>query len=306
MEYLKLEQFIREMPLYHEIAFKLCNLENEKSRGPMTKEAKLYFSELFHRKKIRLKCIECNAECPFDVKCTFSSLYSNCNSVEIHGLGVGSTYCVKIDAASLLDESAHFNDDEGIINYSFQCTMNPRHQCKMYFLYTIKSNAMSLIKIGQYPINMALMNSRSNEFKRVLNKYRAFEDYRFYERSISNDLLIGACTYLRRILEKMVIFKLNDETIDQAQKQKADTFDKKIRLVKHLFDEEIQETLKSSHVLLSKGIHELNNEDISEFYSLILKVIDIQLESELEELEKNERRKNLLRGINDSVEKFKK
>lgn len=103
----------------------------------------------------------------------------------------------------------------------------------------------------------------------------------------------------------MVFYKLQDPSVNEKEKVKAVHFDEKIKLVRHLFDEDVQDTLSNSYGLLSKGIHELNDEQIKEFYSYISEIINIQLESEKEKILRQKKIEEIKNKINNEALKNK-
>ena len=184
--------------------------------------------------------------------------------------------------------------------------MDRHHYQIMTLLFTLSDNIIEIRKIGQKPINIDLKETYSNEYKRILDNYDSFDDYRHYEQSASRNLLAGACTYLRRVLEKMILVKLSNSGKNKEEIAKLKHIEDKIEAVKDQFDDDVRDILTQSYGLLSQGIHELNNDEISEFYKSMLEVINIQLESEKEKLIRDERRKKLRSEINEAVSENKK
>jgi len=242
-----------------------------------------------------LKCIYCKTDYPFDVTHNIKKdVFGFDNYSYIYA---GSRFC-NIDNQNLLTNRCSFpNADEGVIEYTFVCNMVKVHYYKMYLFYKLTNGELELIKIGQFPITRDLKNTYSNEYKDILVKYNSFDDYRMYEQSYERGLLAGACTYLRRVFEKMVFTLLQDPSIDEGSRNNATHFDEKIKLVKNLFDEDIREVLEESYDLLSKGVHELTNDEIDEFCSLLEEVVNVQLESEREKQERTNRLFQLRKSI---------
>lgn len=276
-----LKEIIVDMPIYQKFSFQLFGEPDNKYPAYLSEEAKRILNILFRTDKVDIKCVECNKEYPFDVHYQISKQSFAGNIYKVTAANFVSYYGFDSEKLSEYKVTPP-NEDDGIISYVFTCTMKNNHYQTMYLLYHLKDNEVSIRKIGQQPINIDLKTTYSNEYKSVLNKYDAFEDYRHYEQSESRGLLAGACTYLRRILEKMVLCKLKDSSITDKEREKAEHFEEKVKLTQKQFDSDVQGLLNKSYKLLSKGIHELNNNDINEFYCMILEVINIQLESEKE------------------------
>lgn len=292
MEFDNLAKIVTDLPMFGTFCIDISNIDNFKAISNV----------LFYTKKIELKCVECDSKYPFLVK---YSIKKDGASGEFK-YGNGWTFS-EIDSDLFFKYNVTFpKKDEGIIEFSFFCSMNAVHYQKMYLLYSLEGNTLLFRKIGQKPLNSDLKDKMSNNYKKILQKYNAFDDFRNFEQSESRNLLAGSCTYLRRIFEKMVNQMLESDEISKELKGKAKHFEDKISLVKTLFDIDIQDILNSSYSLLSKGIHELNNEEIEEFYSLMLEVICIQLESEYEKDLKAKQREQLKKNINSAITKFGK
>ena len=292
MEYNSLADIVTKMPIFSCFSVKTSKIE----------ELRSIFYSLFFTKKIELKCVECNSKYPFTVE----------HLIKKNGLSGKYTYSAGFVISSLDDESFFKYDvvfpktDDAIIEFTFKCTMNSFHYQKMFLLYTLENGTITIRKIGQKPINTDLNEHMSNEYRNILEKYDSFEDFRHFEQSESRNLLAGSCTYLRRVFEKMVNKMLLDPTITDVQRESAKYFDEKIKLVKNQFDADIQDLLDNSYALLSKGIHELSNEEIEQFYSLMFQVICVQLESESEKEHRINKIKTLKKNINSAVQRFDK
>lgn len=301
-----LEQIVVNLPIYGAFSFDLFDNHPQEASEYLSNAAKQQLQELFHKKKIDLKCVECEKEYPFDVSHKIQKEIfplSPYNYLDV----VSRSFTCAIDSADLLKYEVILPEkDEGIIEYAFKCTMNSKHYQTMSLLYTLKDNVVEIRKIGQKPINIDLKETYSNEYKKILESYDAFDDYRHYEQSASRNLLAGACTYLRRVLEKMIHVKLSKTGKSKEELKELKYVEDKIEAVKDQFDDDVQDILTQSYGLLSQGIHELDNNQIEEFYKSMLEVINIQLEAEKEKLECEAKRKKLRSEINEAVAKNKK
>ncbi len=306
MSIFSLEQIVVNLPIYGSFSFKLFGENGANLPAPLSEDAKKQFYELFFKDKIDIKCVECDKEYPFNVEHIIKKeIYKN--DIYKYLNVFGNHVDCSIDSRSLYDGCLiPPKTDEGIIKYVFRCTMNRYHYQTMSLLYTFNENVLTIRKIGQKPINIDLKETHSNEYKRILDNYDSFDDYRHYEQSASRNLLAGACTYLRRVLEKMILIKLSNSGKSKEEIGKLKHIEDKIEAVKDQFDDDVKDILTQSYGLLSQGIHELNNEEIADFYRSMLEVINIQLESEKEKMLRDERRKKLRSEINEAISKNKK
>ena len=290
MNYEKLEDLVTQLPIYgiFEIVFAADD-------GKITNEGKKLLQMLFHENIINLKCIECGKEYPFNVKHNITKHNFNTNVYTITTL---ESIYVSINRDEIVKYGGIApSEDEGEISYNFECRMNSQHYYSMCLKYHLHQGKMIVCKIGQYPTTRQLKDALSNQYEKILKKYDSFDDYRMHEQSSERNLLAGSCTYLRRVFEKMVSKMMSNDSITEEDKLTAKHFDEKIKLVKSQFDADIQEILSESYDLLSKGIHELNNDEIEPFHDLLSEVINVQLESETEKYMRDQKMKELRKGI---------
>lgn len=279
------------MPVYS--SFK-CLVYSQKDHC-LTEEGIKLLNILFRTEKVHIKCINCKQEYPFDVSNKIEKTIFPFNNYSYNF--IGDTLC-NLNDGGLVKHSPKFPaQDEGYIMFLLRCNMDKDHYYKMFLFYKLNNGLLEIIKAGQLPLSRDLGDSLSTEYKDILDKYDSFEDYRMYEQSKERNLLAGACTYLRRVFEKMILKMIQDPSIDDEKRKKAFHFDEKIKLAKDQFDSDIQDVLEESYDLLSKGVHELSNEDIKDFCSLLEEVINVQLESEREKAERTKKMSELRRNI---------
>ena len=293
-----LEQIVIDMPIYASFTTTLFSKDIGNVPAELSDSSKKQLHQLFHTKKITIKCVDCKKYYSFDVSHSINKFNSKLKNYAFLNVLNNEIAC-EIDSSNLLNGDIVVpDDDEGIISYLFKCNMNSSHYQTMDLFYQLKNNVLYIRKIGQKPLNIDLQERHSNEYKTILDSYDSFNDYRNYEQCESRNLLAGACTYLRRIFEKMIYAKLKNSGKTEEEIKALNHIEDKIKEVRDQFDDDIQEVLNQSYGLLSKGIHELSNDEIDTFYKLILEVINIQLESEKESRERDEKRKKLRSEIN--------
>jgi len=103
---------------------------------------------------------------------------------------------------------------------------------------------------------------------------------------------VGAYAYMRRILEKMVVYFTEKlKTIDDKYVIPSEA-EQKIKDVKHYFKPEIQEIIYPFYQVLSKGIHELSDDECEEHYesihALMLKQLEYMLSIEVDKKQNKE------------------
>ena len=80
--------------------------------------------------------------------------------------------------------------------------------------------------------------------------------------------------------------------------------DEKIDEIKDYIDPRIRDYMKSLYSILSVSIHELDEETSKDYYETLKAIIDMQLEYEFTEEEKNESIKEIFRSNNENKEKY--
>ena len=302
MEYNTFEEIIANMPLYS--CFSLTLINDQKQSLEMTDAGINLLENLFHKNKVRLFCCECKLENTFEVEYEIKRELEP-SPYEV-STGLGTVYR-DIDNQNVYDcLKAMPRYDEGLIFYTFKCSMSKKHYQNMFLHFLIKDGLIMIRKIGQKPSNTDLQFKLSKTYNGVLTKYNAVDDYKHFEQCESRDLLAGSCTYLRRILQKIVYKKFESLDLSEAEKIHLSSFESKLKQVTPLFCEDIRGLLNNSYFLLNRGIHELENLEIQDFYLLLVEVINTQLDYEYELETKQKRKVELTKKLNNLREKYQK
>ena len=172
-------------------------------------------------------------------------------------------------------ELERFNE---FINYykirtlQYVCSKDNLH----HLTYFIKLTDSYIMKIGQYPSYADIENPQIKKYQKALGKY-----YSELNKAIglfSCKVGIGSFVYLRRIIEKLVLdaFKeaekvgaiTNKEFEFQADGKHRNGMEEKIKLLKGFLPDLITDQPKIYGVV-SKGIHELSEEDCLEYFPIL-------------------------------------
>ena len=159
---------------------------------------------------------------------------------------------------------------------------------RYYVLWNPKKQI--IIKIGQYPSIADFHISEIKQYKKLLSTDKLKE----FTRAIglaANGIGIGSFVYLRRIFESLIedayTMCKNDGTVDEENYKKS-RMDQKIGLLStHLPDFLVEN--KSMYSILSKGIHELDEETCLIHFDSLRVGIEIILDEKLDELKKKEK-----------------
>lgn len=175
----------------------------------------------------------------------------------------------------------------GSVDYEFKCARNCKH--KMVFHFRLKDN--SLFKIGQYPSVADLQLPSIHKYRKQLTN----DDYLELAKAVglnAHGIGIGSFVYLRRIFERLI-----ENAHTQAKEGSGwneETYSKsriveKIELLQKYLPEFLVEN-KSLYGLLSKGIHELGENECKQVFPIVRTGIELILD---EKIAKAEREKKL-------------
>lgn len=159
-------------------------------------------------------------------------------------------------------------------------------QLFLFYIYFEKEKSI-LTKVGQYP---SVADLHINEIKKY-NKLLGPDKQREFTRAMglaANGVGIGSFVYLRRIFE-FLISNAKDEGIN-AGEIKEESFiklrmDEKINTLKKYLPDFLVENRKM-YLILSKGIHELEEDECLQYFDTLRVGIEIILDEKLEELKK--------------------
>ncbi len=166
-----------------------------------------------------------------------------------------------------------------VSDVKFVCTRDESHimQFSIYFLDN------EILKIGQYPSIADLSAPDLKKYREVLSK----EKYKEFNRGIgliTHGVGVGAFVYLRRIFEDLIEEARNEssklEDWDDSLYQRS-RMDEKIELLKNKLPEFLVENRKL-YGILSKGIHELTEDECLEYFATVKLGIELILDEKLE------------------------
>lgn len=157
-----------------------------------------------------------------------------------------------------------------IMTFSFNCAMDEDHKVD----YVVRAEGNTLWKIGQYPSVADLTFPELAEYKKVVSK----DDLKELRRAVglyASGIGIGSYVYLRRVFERII-----DEAKDKAlvdQKLDQDTYEKsrmteKIKLLRDYLPLALVDS-PSFYGIVSKGIHELSEEDCISYFPVMKEFI---------------------------------
>jgi hypothetical protein len=235
------------------------------------------FEILFTQNSIDCFCLECNSDSVFTAQENFLTR----NALPGHNIHRPIT--------SFSEWGVDLLKISNIFSKNFTCSRNNNHI--LYFETLILAGFMQ--KIGQFPSSADLNVSKIKQFKRVLGK-DFFKEYSTSLGLFAHGVGVGSFVYLRRIVENFIL----KPAIEEAKK--VPSFDEKIFL-KERYKERIQ-ILKpflpqylienpNLYSVISKGIHEINEEECLKYFPIVSSILDFILTEMKDKIELEERKK---------------
>lgn len=204
--------------------------------------------------------------------------------------GTFDSYCPECGSHSIFDRTPkekHYELKNSTYDHIFAveltCTRNRKHT--LFFLF--KAWKKTVQKIGQYPSIADLNLFDVKKYSEVLPK----EQFREFIRGIglsAHGIGVGSFVYLRRIFEYLITDayaeESKSESWDEARYQQS-RMSEKIEILKaHLPSFLVQN--RGLYGILSKGIHELTENDCLKAFPIVKVGIEIILDAKLEQLQR--------------------
>ena len=181
----------------------------------------------------------------------------------------------------------------------FRCFLNKRYvltyRCtrdrQQTILFDLVVTDDKIIKIGQYPTVADLVIPEIAKYKSVLK-----EQYREFSKAVglfAHGIGIGSFVYLRRIIENLVFDKYCEAKTNLSISEedfKSKKFDEKIVILSNYLPS-ILVTNKNVYGIVSKGIHELSEEECRNMFPYIKAGIELILDDLLADKERKEKEK---------------
>lgn len=237
------------------------------------------------------------------LSCYFDGKNYNDLSVDMYcpSCGDKSTFKPEHDAQlPLRGYPASYAFYKGVIPFGviyYRCARDEDHCFMAQITYDETKN--SIRKIGQNFSVADIDAPEFNKFRNVLPKEK-LSDLKRSAGLISHGVGAGSFVYLRRVIEYLL-----ESAHDEAEKAgaiKPEEYEKaraveRIKMLKNYLPDTMVQNA-SVYGILSKGVHELDEETCKKLYSLMKNTIIEILEDLLAKREKEERRKALSKDIN--------
>lgn len=242
------------------------------------KNSRHVFSILHEVETFDMYCVECESHSVF-------KKLQKTTSIQMLKIGVESSPSVP----------------DGIYDLTAECSRNREHKAKII----VKVENLTLMKIGQYPALADILSEDLKRYKPAIGGDRVREWSRAIG-LISHGIGAGSFVYLRRVIESLIEDAhknacssdgWDDEAYENARVQD------KIGMLKNWLPTFITEN-KSTYGILSKGVHELDEETCLNYFPILNAAIELIAEEKLAQVEIEKRKKatqNALNKIANSI-----
>ncbi|MEU2153258.1 hypothetical protein ACF07W_38570 [Streptomyces sp. NPDC015140] len=181
-------------------------------------------------------------------------------------------------------------DQDNISKIELSCTANKEH--KFHVIFKLDKTGY-LTKIGQSPSVSDFDNTAPKRYKSIIKDKTTIEELKKSILLNSNGMGIGSYVYLRRIFERLILDQfeiyLNENPTADKKNFLELHMDKKIEFLKDYLPPFLFKNRKTIYKILSKGIHELSEEECVKYYNTVNAAIIIILEDKLAIDEKRKR-----------------
>lgn len=222
--------------------------------------------------------------CP---QCQKEGVFNHTNSSRIH-----------ISGDRLMNSnhmhSSEFKVENKIFNTYLVCSRNSDHFVNVAF-YISEGH---ITKVGQYPSIADLQFSNFAKFKNILEKKYHNELMKAIGLK-SHGVGIGSFVYLRRIFEKLIDEAYQNALADNVlteEEYASSRVNERIGLLKNYLPIALVEH-KELYGILSKGVHELDENICLEYHDVVLHGIEMILEEKVADKLQKEKAKSMKKKI---------
>ncbi len=168
-----------------------------------------------------------------------------------------------------------------IVERHFFCSRNNSHELNFYFRF----HNSTVTKIGQYPSMADLATHDIRKYRRVLGANR-YSEFSRAVGLVSHGVGIGSFIYLRRIIEQLIEdshqIEIKSDGWNEDQYIRSRTSEK-IKMLENSLPEFLVAN-KPIYSILSKGIHDLEEQECLDSFHIVKVGIELILDEKLQEL----------------------
>lgn len=176
----------------------------------------------------------------------------------------------------------------------FACSRNANHV--LDFIFRVHSTVLT--KIGQFPSLADLQANDTGKYRKALGA----EKLREYNKGVglaAHGVGIGSFVYLRRIFEEQIEVAHRDASQTPGWSEEEyhrSRMDEKIGLLHDFLPEFLVEN-RGLYGVLSKGVHELSEQECLQHFPVVRLAVEMILDERLDEIRKAEQKAEAARAI---------
>ncbi len=211
--------------------------------------------------------------------------------------GTIDAYCVWCKKESIFHASpaerwvftqwkSHIEDE--LQEFGWSCAHNSSHYYRSY--YFVRESSDEFQKVGQFPSVADFQIPQAGKYRKILGE----EEYKEFTRGIglaAHGVGIGSFVYLRRVFENL-IEEAHSLALSEAgfseEKYREARMDEKIEILKARLPSFLVEN-KLLYSILSKGIHQLTEEECLKYFEAVKIGIEQILDEKIIQKEKAEK-----------------
>ena len=190
--------------------------------------------------------------------------------------------------------SDFFKDKEYFVNMTLYCA-----KCGEPHYYSLLFKGNTVTKIGQYPSFAKISAHDLKKYKNMISKY--YPELTKSVNAYSQGMGVAAFVYLRRILEHLIETKYNGDPswkfIDKL---------KEVEKTEQIIPSELSEIKEQIYSILSKGVHEYEEDECIQLYIAVKFVVEQILDLELEKKTRSTKAKEAMKAIQGKLQEDKK
>ena len=183
-----------------------------------------------------------------------------------------------------------------IMVFSFICAMDTDHHLD----YIIRTDGNTMVKIGQFPSYADLSFPELDEFKKEIDK-ASMKEFRRAIGLHAQGIGVGSYVYLRRIFERILDAAKrqadSDASVDLSNYESM-RVSERIKLLKAYLPDMINSN-PTIYGIVSKGIHELSEDDCIKYFPVLQEAIFIILRQWAQKRKEQDAIKKLEASISD-------
>jgi len=197
----------------------------------------------------------------------------------------------------------HDNDYKGF--YTVTLTCKRKGEDKLRF-FVFKNNEI-VMKLGQFP---SLADIQFAEIGKKYDQFLSEQELKDFKKAIdlaAHGYGAGSFVYLRRIFENLInrAFKTNKSTLNVSEEDfRKKWMVDKVELLKDYLPSQLLE-MKNVYKVLSKGVHELSEQECLKYFPALKLSIDLILEQKIEMEAKQKRDEEVKRQLEEINKEIK-